>query len=105
MYERDLIIGNMSDFEYWSPKALDNELDEIKMEVKEDEKYSYLNVTTLPNNTFMMSVNRTAISQTDDGLRSFEVLLSDQNQTTSLTKNRVIFEVEYLEINPQIVFR
>ena len=36
VYERDLILKNISTFHYWSPIAKDNEQDKIKMEIVGD---------------------------------------------------------------------
>lgn len=98
-------MGNLSQYHYWSPKALDLEEDKIEMRIRKHYKYDFLNVTPLANDSFMVQIDREDIGHKDEGIKEFVVELDDENHTTSVTKNTVLVEIIYVPYYPRIVYR
>jgi hypothetical protein len=91
VFERDLIIGNTTLYEYWSPLARDNEDDSISFYFEDTEAFPYLSIETLKNDSFKMTIEMSDLNYLDAGLYSFRVKLDDH--FTQNTVNRKWFEI------------
>ena len=78
VWERDLILKNTSKFHYWSPKAEDNEGDEITIKLIDQQKKPFLNLKTFYNDSFGIDIDRSMLNYLDEGTHTFKVKLSDK---------------------------
>lgn len=73
----DLQDTTRQNLEYTSPKAIDNEGDEIRMEFTGMDKVKWLQAEVNADSSFTLTINTNRITEAENGAHRFTVRLGD----------------------------
>ena len=102
--ERDIIIGNTSDYVYLSPLAVDYEDDTISMSIQNAFMFPYLDIEVINRIQFKMSINAEKITPEDHGDYSFNVILKDDNPNSVDSVVPIRIRVNYVILAQNLFF-